>query len=395
MPGQLRSPVEALDHELIVRLTRDMVAIPTQNPPGKEKPCAEFIRDTLQGWEIETELVEAPDPGRPQVVAWLRGDGAGPTLVLNGHMDTVGEGEPSAWTHSPFDPAIDGDRLYGLGSADMKGALAIGMVVLKTLKESGRRPSGTLMLQAVMGEEMDEPGTKTLLERGYRGDYAIVMEPTDLRIGPGTRGACWHRVVLTGPSLHCGLAPGDCPDVMQALARFGSDLAAHHAEVSKRTHHLLPSPGCRITRLQAGAAHNSTAGRCEFIVDRRMLPDESFEDVTRELRATLDRATANQPSVAYTLEYLAGNEPTETPLDHPLIRALQEGHRQVTGRPPEVWGPPYGSDMRNFMVDAGIPATNYGPGDFNLCHQPDEWVSTRDLLTCARVVTATALDLLG
>ena len=383
-----------IDRAAIVDLTRRLVALPSQNPPGKEKPCADLIHRTLSAWGIEVEMVDEPDPARPQIVARLRGDREGPTLILNGHMDTVGEGELAAWRHSPFEATLEDGRLYGLGTADMKGALAVAMVVLKTLKDAGRPRAGTLMFQAVMGEEMDEPGTKTLLAKGYTGDWAIVLEPTDLRIGPGTRGACWHRITFKGPSVHCGLASGDMADVMQAVSAFGTAIAALHRDVARQTHHLLASPACRITQLEAGTAHNATAGQCRVIVDRRMLPHETFSGVTDELRTILTEVARRHPGIGHDIRFIAGNEPTETPLDAPLIRSLNAAHRKVVGQDAAIWGPPYGCDMRNFVCDAGIPATNFGPGDFRVCHQPNEFVKVEDLHTCAEILLVAALDLL-
>jgi succinyl-diaminopimelate desuccinylase len=94
--------IAAISEDLIVDLTAKLVAIPTPNPPGQEKPLAEFIVATMQGWGLEVELVPHPDPERPQVVAWLRGTGNGPTLILNAHMDTVGAGEQAAWQFPRF-----------------------------------------------------------------------------------------------------------------------------------------------------------------------------------------------------------------------------------------------------------------------------------------------------
>lgn len=387
--------VGALPEALILELTARMVAIPTRNPPGEEKPCAELIFETLRGWGIEAELISEPDPNRPQVVAWVRGTGEGPTVILNGHIDTVVEGDRAAWRYPPFEATRHGDRLYGLGTSDMKGSLANGMAVLKVLHEARAQLPGTLMFQAVMGEEMDEDGTRTLLRLGYTGDYAIVMEPTDSRIGPGTRGACWHRIGLTGPAAHCGLTDHRTRDSMMFLARFATALEAYHARVAAQQHHLLSSPACRLTQVRAGEAHNSTAGRCELVVDRRMLPHERYAQVTEELTAILEEVRGEVPGVEYAIEFIAGNEATETPLDSPLVGAVQRNFREILGREAEVWGPPYGSDMRNFVVDAGIPTINFGPGDFHVCHQPDEFVPVPDLLACAKVVMGTALDLLS
>jgi succinyl-diaminopimelate desuccinylase len=386
--------VGSLSDDLILNLTARMVAIPTRNPPGEEKPCADFIYETLTGWGIEAQLVDEPDPLRPQVVAWIRGTGDGPTFILNGHIDTVAEGDPALWSRAPFRATREGDRLYGLGTSDMKGSLASCMAILKAIHDARARFPGTLMFQAAMGEEMDEPGTKTLLQSGYTGDWAITMEPTDSRIGPGTRGVCWHRVELMGPSSHCGLTAADAPDVMHFFTHFAAEVETYHQTVAKQTHHLLASPACRITTVKGGEAHNSTARRCEMVIDRRMLPHESPEEVATDLRKRLEKVKAHIPEVRYGIEFIALNEATETPLDSPLVKALQRNYRDVRGVEAKIWGPPYGSDMRNFIVDAGIPTVNFGAGDFHRCHQPDEFVPVDDLLAVARVVFGTVIDFL-
>jgi succinyl-diaminopimelate desuccinylase len=387
--------IQSLPEALILDLTAELVAIPTRNPPGEEKAGAEFILKQLQDWGIEAEMIFEPEPNRPQIVAWHRGTDDHPTVILNGHIDTVGEGELAAWRFPPFEMTRVGDRLYGRGTCDMKGSLAIGMAILKTLHDAGATLPGTLMFQAVMGEEMDEDGTRTLLRKGYTGDYALVLEPTDLRIGPGTRGVAWHKVTLTGPSVHCGLAAPDAPDLMYQFARLVAAIEAYHHEIAARPHDLIPSPGCRITDVRAGGVHNDIVGRCELILDRRMLPNETYEQVTGEIRQVLESAMADSSEFQYDLTFSRGNEPTETPLDSPLIETLKRNIREVGEREPEIWGPPYGCDMRNFVFDAGIPTTNFGAGDFRVCHKPDEFVSADDLLICARVVLGTAIDLMG
>lgn len=388
------SLIAAISENLILDLTAQLVAIPTPNPPGREKACAQFIVETLQGWGIEVELVPHPDPERPQVVAWLRGSADGPTLILNAHMDTVGEGIRDKWQFPPFQVTRRGKRLYGRGTCDMKGSLAVSLVILKTLHDAQVHFPGTLMLQAPMGEEMDEPGTRTLLQKGYTGDYAIVLEPTDLRIGPASRGVSWFKITLTGSSMHCGLATTDTPDVMAGFARVATALRAYHRQVAAKTHPLSPKPGCRITQVDAGEAHNSLVGRCEFTVDRRMIPGETIEGVTAELQVILERELANTPEIAYQLQFVEWNEPVQAPLDSPLITALRQNIAEVGGREPEIWAVPYGCDVRNFIYDAGIPAVNFGAGDYRVCHQPNEFVPIDDLLTCARVVMGTAVELL-
>jgi len=385
----------AIPEELIVSLTKRLVAIPTPNPPGREKPLAEFVINTLQGWGVETERVPHPDPERPQVVAWLRGTTGSPTLILNAHMDTVEPGALDEWQFAPFEVTRQGNRLYGLGTCDMKGSLAVAMVILKVLHEARVPFRGTLMLQAAMGEEMDEPGTRTLLRKGFTGDYAIVLEPTDLRIGPASRGVSWFKITLKGPSVHCGLARAETPDVMAGFSQVAAALYSYHHRVAALRHPFSPPPGCRITRVEAGRAHNSLVDKCELVIDRRMIPGETVKQVETELRREVKAALSNSAEIQFRIAFLEWNEPVQAPLDSPLTVALQKNAAAATGRDAEIWPVPYGSDVRNFIYDANIPAVNFGAGDYRVCHGPDEFVPIDDLLASARAVTGTVIDLLS
>jgi succinyl-diaminopimelate desuccinylase len=388
--------LKLLSEELILDLASKLVAIPSRNPPGEEKECAEFILRTLVGWGVETELIGKPDVNRPQVVSWLRGTGSGKTVILNGHLDTVGEGDSSQWQTSPFEAVMRGNRLFGLGVCDMKGSLAIVMAILRALSETDMRFPGTLMFQAAMGEEMAEDGTRTLLNLGYTGDYAIVLEPTDLKIAPATRGVVWHKIKLEGKPVHCGLAAAGDSDLIAQFSRIAEAISAYHGQVSTQCHPLIASPACRITQVNAGQAHNSTAGTCEFIVDRRMLPHESFEQVRKDLEHILGKAKIAHPTpdFNYQIEYMLGNEPTEIPLSSPLIEILKKNLESFGKRKLEFIGTPFGSDMRNFVHDARIPTVNFGAGDFRVCHCPNEFVPIDDLMLCARVLMATVIDIL-
>lgn len=379
----------------IINLTRKLVAFPTRNPPGEERACAEFITATLRAWGIETELIPEPYPERPQVAAWVRGtDPTAPTLTLNGHIDTVPEGDPAAWQFPPFEATVHDGKLYGLGTADMKTQLAIAMLTLKALKESGVRLRGSLMFQAVIGEELAEPGTRYLLtERKLISDYAIVLEPTNLRIAPCTRGVAWHTVTIFGVPAHCGLVD----HYVNPASKFAQVCAAlddYHTKIHAQTHPLLRPPACTVTLVRAGEKHNHIPASCEFVIDRRMLPGERTAGVAVELRAILDSFAASDPDFRCEMTFLRDNEPAEIPVEHPLVQAVQKHAAEVLGRDPGIWGPPYGSDMRNFVVDAGIPAVNFGPGDFNVCHTPQEYVSLDEVQACARVVMGVILDLL-
>ncbi|MFB6170836.1 MAG: M20 family metallopeptidase, partial [Haloarculaceae archaeon] len=174
--------------EDLAELVSELVSRETENPPGNEEAAAEFVVDWFAERGIDADRVEVPDPDRPQVGVTV-GEGE-PRLVLNGHIDVVPAGDRAEWSHDPYGAERDGADLYGRGSVDMKSGVAIGMLVTAALAdevESGDL-EGSLAFQAAMGEETAEPGTKSLLEEGYDGDYGVVLEPTDLRTATTEKG---------------------------------------------------------------------------------------------------------------------------------------------------------------------------------------------------------------
>jgi succinyl-diaminopimelate desuccinylase len=205
----------------------------------------------------------------------------------------------------------------------------------------------------------------------------------------------WFEITLSGPAVHCGLATVDAPDVMAAFARVVAALKDYHQQLATITHPLSPSPGCRITRVEAGEAHNSLVGRCAFTVDRRMVPGETVEQVRTELAEILAQELAEMPEIAHELQFVEWNEPVQAALDSPLIAALERNIRAIGDRDAEIWPVPYGCDVRNFIYDAAIPAVNFGAGDYRVCHQPNEFVTVDGLLTCAQIVMGTVVDLLS
>ena len=180
---------------------------------------------------VEAKLVESkPMEGRPSVGAVLKGKGDGPRLILNGHLDTVPTDDLSLWNVEPFSGEIRDGYLYGRGACDMKGGLSTQIAVAHYLTNHLDRLKGTLVLHFAAGEEKAEPGTLSLLDAGYTGDFGIVTEPTELRIAAATRGLAPIHIRLKGRSTHASRSHlGINPTwglvwVMQALEEYKTEL---------------------------------------------------------------------------------------------------------------------------------------------------------------------------
>jgi succinyl-diaminopimelate desuccinylase len=381
------------DVDLLVKTTQELVRIPTQNPPGNEKNCAEHICKRLTEWGVEAELVFEPYPHRPQVVAVVNGREAGRTLILNGHIDVVPEGSRSHWDDDPYGGVVKGERLFGRGSGDMKGGLAVMMVLAKSLQDKGL-PRGKVVFQFVIGEETGEPGTKDLLtKRGIRGDYGIVLEPTSLRVATAEKGLAWLRVTLAGRPAHASVAERGINAIEKAV-KLGGRLSEYDKTLRTQTHPLLGSPKCTMTMIHAGTKENVVPESCTLILDRRFNPEETPDDVEREIKEILDQLASEDPDFNYQLERTMVYEAAEIPADSRMAEILRKYAAQVSGVSKEPFGMLASTDVRNFINDARIPAVNFGPGDLKQPHTFNESIEIQQIQDCARILLLSLAELL-
>ena len=371
----------------------DLVRIPSTNPGAFESDVARRVMEHLEDTPVEAESVESL-PERHSVGAILRGRGNGPRLILNGHLDTVPIDDETEWTSDPFGAEVREGYMYGRGACDMKAGLAVQIGVAHHLAARVDRLEGSLVLHFAAGEERAEPGTLSLLEAGYTGDFGIVTEPTDLRIAAATRGLLPLRVRLQGRSIHASRSHlGINPTwgllwVLQALEGYRADLERHR-------HPLLGSGSCTPTVVAGGVTPNAVSDSVELFVDRRLVPGETIE---REVQEVTERILAARPEdsevgVEVTVAYNRF-EPAEIPVDSSLVERLVHSVERVTGTPGEVYGAPFSSDVRNLVNDAGIEAVNFGPGNVAECHCANERVEVRQLEGAAKVIADLATDLL-
>ena len=353
----------------------------------------EEIESQLAGTGCELTRVESM-PGRPSLAAVLEGAPSGPKLVLNGHMDTVAIDDPSRWSVDPFGGEIRDDAVWGRGAVDMKGGLAAQIACAKALARSRDRLKGSLILHFAAGEECGEPGTLSLIENGFVGDWGITTEPTNLAIATAQRGTGWYRVGLAGRSAHAstptaGLSPIPAVEtLLGALRRYAEEIAA-------LSHPLLGHPLCTVTMLSAGIEHNAVADSCEVTIDRRLLPGEGYAAVLEDLRRLVAGVAADHPGIEADVSLLHHPfEPAEVPTKSPFIELAARAVLETTGAPAHMYGTPYGSDVRNLVNDAGMEAITFGAGDVAKCHCPDEHQALPELRQAALVLTRIASDLL-
>jgi succinyl-diaminopimelate desuccinylase len=383
----------ALSADFLVEVLSDLVRTQSVNPGVFEEEMAERVQAWLAPTGAEVTVVEMA-PGRPSVAAVLGKREGGTRLVLNGHMDTVPIDDASGWTVEPFGGEVKDGYVYGRGACDMKAGLATQIAVAHHLAARADELDGALVLHFAAGEECAEPGSLSLVEAGFTGDYGIVTEPTQLKVAVAERGLAYYSVRIKGRSIHASKAHLGLNPVRR-LGPVLDTLAAYDAEIKQRSHPLLPGASCTPTVVRGGVKENAVADYCELLLDRRLLPGETVDGELVAMSDRLERLKGDDPDFDFEIapfEYAFA--PAEIPADSPFAARVVEAAERVTGERPEIFGTPYASDVRTLVNDAGIEAVTFGPGDVAECHCADERVSIAELERAAQVIDRVAQSVL-
>jgi succinyl-diaminopimelate desuccinylase len=371
-PGRVRA--EHVDGDQLIELASSLIAVDTSNPPGNEALVAAALRQALAPWRPSWAEVE-PAPGRLSLVGRV-GTGRRRTLIVNGHTDVVPV-VAGRWARGPFSPAVVEGRLYGRGSADMKGGIAAAICALSALGRAGCEPGCDIVFQFVADEERGGTfGTRSLLERGLiEGDACIVPEPTSLCACVAERGFLQGRIHVKGRPGH-GSRPRDAVSAVEHAAQIA--LALHAADFGDAEHPLLGAPTANIGTIQGGSAVNVVAEEAVVGFDRRLLPGVGLEEALAGLRRRLKEAGLGD--LDYEVEVDDFGEGSEMSPAHPFAELVRTCVERATGASPPTVGMSFTTDARFVRNQAGIPAVVCGPGDLAQAHGIDEWVSVGQLV---------------
>jgi acetylornithine deacetylase len=342
----------------VAELAAQLVAIDSVNPalvPGGsgEREIASFVAAWCAGHGLEVEVV---GDERPSVIATRRGTGGGRSLLLNGHLDTVGV----AGVEEPFSPCVEDGRLYGRGSYDMKGAVAA--ILVAAAEAPALR--GDVIVTAVADEELASAGTEAVLER-VRADAAIVVEPTELQVAVAHRGFVGFEIETAGVAAH-----GSRPDLgVDAIVKMGPVLSAlERLDLELRAgprHPLAGAASVHASLIEGGQELSSFPARCVLTGERRTIPGETVGGVEAELQAIAGGGT---------VRVIASREPLDVPTG-PFVELVAR-----EAEAPELVGAPFWTDAA-LLAAAGIPTVLYGPAGEG-AHAAVEWV---DLASLERV----------
>jgi acetylornithine deacetylase len=408
LPPAVAIAVNAVQPERLVALLQQLISVPSITGSAAESEAQHGVGSRLDAMGLDTDIwqIDLPsitaDPDFPGLEAarddawgvvgsWRGEDPDAATLVLNGHIDVVPPGDPAAWSTSPWSGEVRDGQVYGRGACDMKGGLACQLLAVEVLRAAGVRLRGSLLMQSVAGEEDGGLGTFATIRRGYRGDLAVVSEPTSSNIVTANAGALTFRLTVPGRAVHASVR-NEGVDAIDKYLLVHTALRELEARRNRDAHPLmehlsLPYP-LAVGTLRAGDWASSVP---DLLVAEGRLGVALGEPVT-EARAQLERVVADvcaaDPWLSVhpvKVEWYGGQFASSViDPEHPLVSLVSGAHRRVTGRNPQVHGAPWGSDIRLLTGLAGVPAVHYGPGDVRKAHGPDESVPVTELVTVTR-----------
>lgn len=372
----------------VVTLAQTLVRMDSVAAPNRphEEAVARYLAEYLEQAGFAVQLEQVSDK-RPNLMASFDTGKAGRLLILEGHTDVVTEGERSAWHKDPFSGEIADGKLWGRGSADMKGGLAAAIVAAKNVRQAflagNLEIAGELRLLIPCDEEEMMLGIKQMVRQGWHSkngkpaDGAIICEPEELELCLWQRGGIRVAIRFLGKQAH-GAMPYAGINPIPWLAVAVLEIGKLQAELQAQTpeHPMLGKPYITPTVLQAGSLPqlNVMPGEATLALDIRTVPGVDHAILHQRLRQIL--AGIDNAKTEYQI--IDDRPWTATDPNTALVQALETATRRVLAREPKYGGVP-GTTDGTFLHAAGVPIVTVGPGDREIPHQANEFVRIAEL----------------
>ena len=383
-------PAAQINRKALVSLVQALIKINSVNPSlsaegvGETEICR-YIEGYLKklGLTVRYQNIQKD---RVNVIGILTGTGGGPTLMLNGHTDTV---STENMTADPFDARLEDGKLYGRGALDMKAGVAAQIMALQTLIESGIKLKGDVILALVADEEYASIGTEAVVSE-YGADAAIICEPTDLEIVVAHKGFAWIRIDIFGRAAHGSLPHRGIDAIVKAGHLLTAIEQYARKELARKTHPLLGTPSIHASLIQGGTELSTYPDYCKVELERRNLPGEDRQTVTEEIQKLLRGIQSRDDQFKADLDVFFFRPAFEISPDEPIVQGVQRAFKITGKRTPEFKGNWAWLDSA-ILAQAGIPAVIFGPsGDGE--HAAVEYVDVDSVITTTQVLVQTIMD---
>ncbi len=379
-----------IDRDFVLEILRKLIRIDSRNPgledgaPG-EWELARYVKAhlaSLDGWRADVhDLGER----RANVVGLRPGTAAGPSLMINVHLDTVGV----AGMRDPFSGEMRDGKVFGRGAQDTKGGMAAVLGAARALAEDGVALEGDLVLAFVADEEHESIGTADIVAR-VQPDAAVVIEPSDLDVCIAHRGFGVFRLRTRGRAAHGGRSDlGVDANLHMGLALAELDRLRERWGSTHRHPRLGPAT-LHVPLIRGGRGLYMYADACTADLECRTVPGQSAGGVLGELRAVFSGLAGRVDGFGGTVEPVLWRSPYEIDADRPIVRATLDAAGQVRGEPAALIAHPWWEDS-GLLGDAGIDTVVIGPGGEGL-HTDEEWVDADSVVALAEILRRIAVS---
>ena len=400
-----RHVADCINSDELIKFTQEIVRINSVFDPDKaganEEAVANYIADYLkkEGFEVHIQNVV---PGRPNIIAFLRGKDAGKTILFEGHTDVVTPGDLAQWQYDPFGAEIVGDRMYGRGTCDTKGNVAAAIFAAKAVKDSGQAFKGNILLCIPCDEEGMMIGIKSFIRQGWADhvDAAVICEPEENHICIFEKGAMRAEIRVFGKQSH-GAMPLTGINPNWRLAKIICALEKLEQEEKERVgcHEYLKWPSITPTIISSPAKGeaqiNVVPGEAYMTLDIRTVPGQSHNDLKEKMQEILNQLGKSDPDFSASINIIEERPWTSTPKDADITKAVYKAVEEVTGKEPVWQGVPGATDGTFLHALKNIPVIVIGAGDTYIPHHADEYVDLPELIETAKIYVMTSMYFLN
>lgn len=380
----------------VVELLADLIKIPShKNVEWQESKMAEYIKEFFLKENIEDIDIEYIEENRPNLTAKIKGTGEGESLMFNGHLDTV---PPYNMVIPAYEPIIGNGKISGRGAVDMKGSVSAMLLSMALIKRSNVKLKGDLIFTGVIDQEQRSFGSVGLVDKKIDVDYAVVGEPTNLKICNAHKGMEWIKIIVKGKSAH-GSTPEKGINPIYHAARIANEIELLNKELEMRANDIMGNPTINVGVISGGNDPNIVPSVCYLEVDRRYTSEEKREDIYDEIKKILIRLNAAYPS--YQTEIVSmddricplKNIPLNVSKKSKIIKALRSSLNRVDEFDTEITSFRGWSDAALFTNELNIPSIVFGPGLPEQCHAADESLSIEELKKAVKVYLSLIIEI--
>lgn len=366
-----------------------------QEKDGYEQDLVKFIKSYFVSKGIEVELQEVQD-GRCNIIAKIKNQSDGPTILFNGHTDTV----PPYNMKNPFNPVEKDGKIYGRGSVDMKGALATMMVVVANLKQGYKHLKGNVLFAGTIGEEDYSPGANYLRKSNIKADYIIVGEPTELEIGIAHKGVVWGQAVFSGVAVHGSVPEQGINAIYNATKWINTIISDYIPSLKRKSHPLLGYPSINIGQIKGGTRPVIVPDKCVVNFERRMLPGEKEEEILEELQQTINSLTEHDPNLIGNITQMpvfhgVPHRALATDSESKIVKTMINIYEDLFSKATKPRGLSFWTDAALLQDIEGAEVVVCGPGNIKQAHSNNEYISLDQLQKAYEMYLETALKLCG